>query len=263
MHSQSKIQHTFQRALTSYNKQAIVQKNSAGTLLDHLIDCGINTSLDRIFEFGCGTGFLTQHLTDRFTIGELIANDLVAECQTYLPLCDLSFITGDVDNILMPSECDLICSASCVQWSADLEKLLHRLTDSLNMGGYLAISSFSDNHFKELAILDFQTNSNSNTNNKLNYWSEQVWRKHLKANYKIELITKEEKCLWFDSVRELLLHLRLTGVNGKAGTAWSKHNLEQFEDNYRQNFEVDGKVPLTYEPIYIVACKKSSKIEAS
>lgn len=257
MLSQPKIQQTFQRALASYDEQAVVQKQSASTLLDHLAKCNLGSSLDRVFEFGCGTGFLTQPLSEQFIISDFIVNDLVADCEKYLTFSEISFIAGDVDNILIPSHCDLICSASCVQWSANLATLLNRLTDALNRQGYLAVSSYSSNHFKELAKLEELTTLNNNS--KLNYWSELDWQKHLEPNYDIQLITTEQNSLWFTSVRELLKHLRLTGVNGYAGQHWSKQNLSQFETDYHDNFEVDGKVPLTYEPIYIIARKRSQQ----
>lgn len=253
MLSQSKIQHAFHRALSSYNDQAIVQKDSAATLVEHLVNCGINTSLERVFEFGCGTGFLTQQLAERFSIEELVANDLIAECQTYLPYSNFNFITGDVADIVLPSQCDLVCSASCVQWSNDLSQLLTRLTNSLTDNGYLAISSFTGNHFRELATL--QNQQPSLVAEKLNYWSAQQWRKNLEPNFEIKVITTQEKRMWFDSVRLLLLHLRLTGVNGNAGHAWNKRSLAKFESDYRDNFELDGKVPLSYQPIYIIAQK--------
>ena len=255
MLSQTKIQHSFQRALASYNDHAIVQKKSALTLLSHLVKCDIKPKLTRVFEFGCGTGFLTLPLTQRFTISELIANDIVEECHNYLSRSDLKFIIGDIDKIAIPSNCDLICSASYAQWSTDLEGLIERITASLNEDGYMAISSFSEGQFKELTLLEEQAGLEPTAS--LNYWPEQTWKEHLKSDYEVEIITKEQTCLWFDSVRELLLHLRLTGVNGNAGQTWNKRSLSEFETNYRDNFEVNGKVPLSYEPIYIIARKRA------
>ena len=255
MLSQSKIQHSFHRALTSYNDQAIVQRECAETLLGHIIESRINTTLDRVFEFGCGTGFLTNQLTERLTINELIVNDLVEECQTYLPLSKLSFIDGDIDNIRIPQQCDLICSASCVQWSNDLPALINQLTIALNKDGYLAISSFAESQFHELTLLKGQQSDTANR--KLNYWSQSMWRKQLEPSYHIELIASHQTRLWFNSVKELLQHLRLTGVNGSAGQIWNKQDLIKFENDYRNHFEVNGKVSLTYEPIYIIGKKKT------
>ena len=175
----------------------------------------------------------------------------------YLSRADLNFIVGDIDKIAIPSSCDLICSASCAQWSTDLLGLLKRITFSLNEHGYIAISSFSEGQFKELTQLEEQAGIEPTAS--LNYWSEQTWKDHLESDYEIEIITKEQSRLWFDSVRELLLHLRLTGVNGNVGQTWNKRSLSEFETVYRDNFEVNGKVPLSYEPIFIIARKRALK----
>ena len=252
MGSQSKIFHSFHRALDSYEEHAIVQKNSAANLITHLKNNGCMASLERVFEFGCGTGFLTRHLNQQFKINEFIANDLVQDCQIYLPKSDIQFIAGDVSDIAIPEECDVICSASCAQWCHDLVGLLNKLTKSLVDNGLLAISSFTSGHFKEL--IELQTTEHTN-NPPLNYWTEQTWQEQLEPNYEILTISSEESVLWFDSVRELLLHLRLTGVNGLAGKTWNQQSLTNFENNYRENFEIDGNVPLSYKPIYIIARK--------
>ncbi|MDB4512281.1 hypothetical protein N9060_02340, partial [Arenicella sp.] len=134
-------------------------------------------------------------------------------------------------------------------------KLLNNLTDCIAPGGYLAISSFTEDHFKELTLL--QNQRGTEASEKLNFWASDQWREHLELSFEIKIIATEEKCLWFNSVRELLLHLRLTGVNGNARHTWNKQSLSKFEADYRDNFELDGRVPLTYQPIYIIARKKN------
>ncbi len=254
MGSQTKILHSFHRALDSYNEHAIVQRDSAANLVMHLLNSGCKPSLNRVFEFGCGTGFLTEHLTRQFKINEFIANDLVQDCQAYLPKPEIQFIAGDVDDIAIPDQSDLICSASCVQWCEDLPRLLNKLAKAIRDDGFLAISSYSTGHFKELVTLQNATNTDRQ---ELNYWTEQTWKEHLESYYVVKNISSEESIIWFNSVREMLLHLRLTGVNGIAGQTWNQQNLKNFENSYRENFEVDGKVPLTYKPIYIIARKQT------
>lgn len=256
MLSQSKIQQSVLRALPSYSTEAVVQKNSARKLVEYLIESDLQMSLQRVFEFGCGTGFLTNQLVNQFNIQELIVNDLVEECQTYLPKAlssenEVAFIAGDIDTLHIPEQCDLICSASCVQWSQNLPILLSKLSQSLNKGGCLALSSFSEGHFREI-----NDTLNPNSNNELGYWSIDTWQLQLQDDYELVTIKQEQVTMWFDSVLELLLHLRLTGVNGNAGQSWNQQALSDFETDYIGKFEKKGKVPLSYQPIYIVAYKK-------
>lgn len=258
MHSQSKVLQSFQRALSSYDKEAIVQKSCATKLADYLKESDTPPVLERVFEFGCGTGFLTHQILDQFKVGHYIVNDLIEECEPFItvPSIDHSnseFVAGDIDQIELPSSCDLICSSSCIQWSTDQNKLLDRITFALKEQGSLAISSFSNGHFKELE----SAKKSSLSSEALNYWSNQDWQNYLHPSYDTQLIETHEVTLWFESVRELLLHLRLTGVNGNAGQSWNQQSLLEFEERYRREFELDGKVPLSYRPIYIIARKKN------
>jgi len=258
MLSQSKIQLSFQRALSSYNEAAVVQKDCANTLANHIektIELG---SLKRVFEFGCGTGFLTQQIIKQFSIEEFIVNDVVGDCESFLhssgiqPAC-LDFVVGDVEKIQLPQNCDLICSTSCIQWSKNQKALIDRITAALKSNGVLAISSFSQGHFKQFETLK----SFEQTQQPLTYWSAKTWLDALQDDYKIEHIETTEQTLWFDSMRELLLHLRLTGVNGNTGQNWTQQSLDDFGQAYKEQFSVNGRLPLSYVPIFVVAHKKA------
>ena len=260
MYSESKITHSFTRALASYNQEATVQKECANKLGRYLINClteaGANTKFENVFEFGCGTGFLSQQLIEKLTISKLVLNDLVKESYHHLPpnvqSFGYGFIHGDIDTVKLNNFHDLICSASCVQWSKDLPSLLQKLNASLSKDGYLAISSFTKGHFNELSLLNHKLNEN---NPPLNYWTIEKWQEQLPSCFEIQLIKSDNKTQWFNSVRDVLLHLRLTGVNGNTRRTWHQQDLVQFEREYEDKFSVNKKIPLTYCPIYIIARK--------
>ena len=69
---------------------------------------------------------------------------------------------------------------------------------------------------------------------------------------------EEEVCtLYFDSPLEVLKHLKQTGVTGTEKKVWSRGRLQQFCENYSRLFSNEqGKVSLTYHPIYLLAKKK-------
>jgi len=227
MYSESKITHSFTRALASYNQEATVQKECANKLGRYLINCLM-----------------------------LVLNDLVKESYHHLPpnvqSFGYGFIHGDIDTVKLNKFHDLICSASCVQWSKDLPSLLQKLNASLSKDGYLAISSFTKGHFNELSLLNHKLNEN---NPPLNYWTIEKWQEQLPSCFEIQLIKSDNKTQWFNSVRDVLLHLRLTGVNGNTRRTWHQQDLVQFEREYEDKFSVNKKIPLTYCPIYIIARK--------
>ena len=53
----------------------------------------------------------------------------------------------------------------------------------------------------------------------------------------------------------VLRHLRDTGVNGRAKRPWSRRDLDAFCQNYDQRFGRSGRVPLTYQPVWLIARK--------
>ena len=253
----NRVEQSFKRALTSYNDCANVQKKIADDLVGYLSEAGAPAAFDRIFEFGCGTGFFTQQLLEQHSTETLLANDLVSECEPYINKLaknlniDYRFLAGNIEQLRLPDRCDLICSASCVQWVEDLPTLISTITGRLNTDGWLAISSFGPQHFHELTTLAACKETKS-----LKYQTAQQWQALLSSHYNIHVLQQTKQTLWFDSTRELLLHLRATGVNGNAGQGWNQQKLVEFGQEYQSRFSIDGKLPLSYEPIYIIAQTK-------
>lgn len=264
MHSLSKIQQSFQRALQSYNDNASFQQNIASRLVDLAMNTGLPSNAARSLEIGCGTGFLTKQLVNHVTSRKWFINDLVANCETYIQ--DLiptttrwQFLTGNIEKIHIPEQLDLISSASTLQWVTDLHSLLNQLSQQLNNGGYLLISSFTDKHFTEIRSLQKRLqkqNQQKNINCPMNYWSESQWHSVLDKNYDVLLIETETQVAYFDSVKDLLMHLRLTGVNGNARQNWTQQKLSHFEQLYSQHFQENGQYKLSYNPIYVIAKKR-------
>ena len=262
MHSLGKIQQSFQRALQSYNGNASFQRAITKRLFDLALDAQLPTDLNRALEIGCGTGFLTQQFTSKINTQQLFINDLVADCEDYIQKIipaptQWLFLTGNIEEIDIPEQLDLISSASTLQWVKDLRMLLQQLTQQLNPGGYLVLSSFADDHFKEIRSL--QIHDKQNTRYPMSYWSADQWHSALQADYDVLTIQSEIQTAFFDSTKELLMHLRLTGVNGNARQRWTQQKLNRFAAAYAEQFQVNGKLKLSYNPVYIIAKKKPTK----
>ena len=261
MHSLGKIQQSFQRALQSYNDNASLQRSIANRLLTLALHAGLPTQNHRVLEIGCGTGFLTQQLATQITIEQLFINDLISDCEHYvrdlIPISTQSeFLAGSIEDIKIPKQLDLICSASTLQWVKNLPELLQKLTQQLNTKGYLILSSFTKNHFIEIRSLQ---NDEPDIQYPLNYWSTSQWREALTKDYEVLIIQSKTHIAYFNSVKELLMHLRLTGVNGNSRQRWTQQKFKQFEKAYSEKFQENGKFKLSYNPIYIIAQKRIDK----
>ena len=75
---------------------------------------------------------------------------------------------------------------------------------------------------------------------------------NLENFYGIKLFPLPPEVLWFNSPKEVLKHLKLTGVNAITQGIWTKTKLKNFDCEYRKLFGKDGRVRLTYKPVCAV-----------
>ena len=249
-----KIGAHFRRGLASYAADAGVQAQIATGLAQAVAATSPAQGYRSGFEFGCGTGFLTRALRDRNCCTNWLINDLLPEAQAHIaPLIAghraWKFRAGAVEKLELPQGLDLITAASAVQWVCDVPALLARLTAALTPGGVLALSSFTPRHFVELRAL-------VPGNSGMSYHGAQDWQRML-ASLDLLEVQAAEQVLRFASPREVLLHLRRTGVNATAQVPWSRGHLLTFEHAYRAQFpDGAGGVTLTYAPIRVLARRR-------
>lgn len=248
---QSRVKQSFRRGLDSYHRHASVQADIAAGLVRMLQAQGAPARFEAVLEFGCGTGHLTGQLLQRFAAGSLLLNDLVPEAAVALKAAGAGrarFVPGPIETLPLPQGLDLIASASTVQWIPDLPALMARLAARLSPGGWLAVSGFGRGQFRELAALGSAAAAPS-------YLDAGEWRAVLPQGMEILAIEQRPAVLEFESALMLLRHLRRTGVNGHAQQSWSRRRLREFEETYRARFGRGGRLPLTYDPVLLVARK--------
>ena len=247
-----RVLQSFKRSLNGYHENAIVQAEIAKNLVDHFLATSQRESYSHTFEFGCATGHLSEQLVSRLEIGSFTANDLIEESHHFIePKLNQAagnwrFIAGAIEELDLPENLDLIASSSTMQWISDTPTLLEKLTRSLAPDGWLALSSFQDNHFAELQMMGSRAKAPSYTNG-------EDWPSLVPQNLTIKHIHTEEKKIHFSTVRAMLSHLRQTGVNGNAGQQWGHQKLREFESEYQARFSEERGIFLTYAPVYIIA----------
>lgn len=258
------------RARDSYDQNAIAQARIARHLSDKLQrqkELGyLKGSLDCL-EIGVGTGMLTRLYYPILATDGLAANDngdaglTVSEGgrsgRTSLPhgstltLCDISFISEclpgervicDAETYirsLPPDSCDLILGASVIQWFQSPGRFIEECSRVLRPGGILLLSTFSpDNYYELSTYLDVR----------LNGPDKDGWSLILSRNF--DSYEVEEECIPVDfaTPRDLLYHMKATGVNGVSGdSVASQRSVRQLLGS--------GLTRLTYCPIYLYARK--------
>lgn len=230
------IHNRFAKNLKSYDENAKIQKRMAERLMSFIT----NHSPKKILEIGCGTGFLTKLISENIEFEKFIALDIVEECETYIKNIDtkIIFTPADVEEFLKENDetFDLIISNASLQWVENFENVVFALKNKLNPEGELILSTFGNENFREIYHVLGTT---------LKYYSYN----ELSAMFPDSIIEPEIHIMAFDSPKDVLKHLQLTGVNGVENQVWTKKDLIKFENGYKNL--CNRRPTLTYNPVYI------------
>ncbi len=253
------IEQRFAASAKSYDHYALAQKQVYADLTELLESLG-QRHYNKVLEIGCGTAGLSKYLDERFEVSSWTLNDLGRKMFDKGAFNQprfaeaIHFIEGDAERVDLGQGYDLVVSSSAIQWFHEPKAFLSSLLPRLIEGGVLLISSFGKDNLHEMKSL---------TERGLSYHSKEEYADFLKeAGYEILACQEEYVPLYFASAREVLRHLKHTGVTALGGNGqtnfWTKTKLADFEQAYKQNFSnEEGFVSLTYQPIYLLARKKS------
>jgi malonyl-CoA O-methyltransferase len=163
------VRRAFDRAATSYDAHAVLQREVCDRLLERLDF--VKLAPARVLDVGAGTGYGTQHLRARYSEADLIALDLApamlhaarerfpqpgwaqralarltphASSLTHFLCADLEYLP------FKPSSVDLVWSSLALQWANDLEGTLRDFHRVLAPGGLLMFATFGPDTLKEL-----------------------------------------------------------------------------------------------------------------
>ena len=255
--NKEKVRKHFRRSMGSYDENARVQRAVVGRLCPMAV-AAVERMPRKILEVGCGTGLLTVLLRQAFPGSELHVNDLVEDlCRRTAVANGIPegcCIPGDIERAELPGGYDLIVSASTFQWFTDPEATFRELAENLNDGGCMIFSSFGKHNLREIR----QT-----TGGGLAYRTKEELRDLLSPCFTVERMEEEFHVLEFDNPLSVLQHLKRTGVNVSSDrSVWTKGRVNAFIDEYNTRFTVEGKVILTYHPLYFVCRRKQLKIES-
>ncbi len=150
----------FARHAATYDRHARLQRDIADKLAADL------PALDapNVLEIGCGTGFLTRHLLQRYRRGSVlitdIAPEMVAACRAnFAAAGNARFAVLDGEAPPEDARFDLIVSSMVVQWFDDPARGLERLRSRLAPGGVLLFAASGPDFLvewsNEMRALDF------------------------------------------------------------------------------------------------------------
>ncbi|KAB0614171.1 biotin synthase [Campylobacter hyointestinalis] len=190
-----------------------------------------------IYEIGAGSGVLTKEILGLFkfkniTLNDIYKSDYMSEFNTQI---------GDILEIQIPKDQSLIVSSSVFQWIENLELLRDKISLSLKNDGFLGFCTFIKGTLNELS---------SYTKQSLNYKTEEEILQIFGDKFDILETKTGDFELKFASLKELLTHLKQTGVNNLNGSfKLTKSTYKALESYF------EGEFKLTYS-FMIMICKR-------
>ncbi len=225
----------FHDAHNTYNDNARAQRMIVNTLAGLLSTLNIPTGA-KILEIGPGTGLFTDKYAKVLKPAEVHFVDIaplrpmnVADKEIYFCEDAEKWMRECVDKY------DCILSSSTIQWFANIPEFLYNCSKSLRLGGVVVLSSFLPGNLGELDAL---------RPSPIHYHTETEYREWLEKYFTDIEIHTEKILMEFSSPRELLMHLKHTGV---AGSAPSPHVSPAALRSIHT---------ITYHPIYITATRR-------
>ena len=262
--SKQKIRRAFDRAASSYDAAAVLQKEVCNRLLEKLEYIRLSPRL--ILDAGVGTGEAVAPLMTRYKKARLVALDLsermLAKASGQGSLMRKpDLVCADLEQLpFRENSFDLIFSSLTMQWCNDLEATIQGFLQVLNPGGLLMFTTFGPDTLKELRTcwhhIDDAVHVNQFTD------MHDVGDDLLRAGFADPVMEAEIITVNYDSVDQLMADLRAIGANataegGRAGlmTPSALSRLRQAYDAYR----IEGQLPASYEVVYGHAWKPTAR----
>ncbi|MDX8409857.1 MAG: malonyl-ACP O-methyltransferase BioC [Mariprofundales bacterium] len=154
-----RVARAFDQAARHYERFAVLQQEVAERLDSHLNFTKIAPK--RMVDIGCGTGFLTERLRQRFPRASMVALDVAPSmcriCQQRLGKRRLpwqarrALVAGDALHLPLADGCfDLVASNLTMQWLPDPVAMLREMRRVLAPGGLLLFSTFGRRTLEQL-----------------------------------------------------------------------------------------------------------------
>lgn len=205
----------FPKMYHRYEEYATVQEMVANKLMAKSKIHFENVNI--ILEIGAGTGFLTRQILAYYQGAKIIVNDIYDIRKYIEKQGNMEFLLGDINKILLPQG-DLVISSSALQWVEDLDILFSKLARNYK---YLSVAFYIEDNLREIK---------KHFGNSLPYYSYQEVMEILKTYFKNVEGEQEEVILNFSSPKEVLNHLKNTGVTGSIFKRASIKDIRSFKD---------------------------------
>ena len=249
---------SFSRAAESYDSVAGLQRDIGHGLLTRLpADLAASAWLD----LGCGTGYFSRALAQRFAMADGAAVDIAEGMLKHAqPLAGAKhFIAGDAEALPLRSNSrDLIFSSLALQWCGDFARVLAEAQRVLQPGGVLAFSSLCVGTLQEMRS-SWQAVDGWVHVNQFRHFAD-YQRLCAASGLRVLSLHTEPQVLHYADVRGLTGELKALGAHnlnpGRPGGLTGRARVRSLLAAYEAFRQPQG-LPATYQVVYAVLQKES------
>lgn len=250
------IRHAFDRAASSYDQAAALQRQVAERLVSHL-----HGAPQSLLDLGCGTGYATALFAERFPAAQCYALDLapgmLKTCRQRLP--PVPVLCAEAAQLPLQTEhFDWVVSNLMLQWCNPPVRVLAEIFRCLVPGGQLLLSTFGPATLQELraSFADASPHVSSfPTQAELTDALASCGFVDIECDAHVDM-------LFYPEVKKLLHELKALGAtNAAAGRKrglMGKQRWQQMIDNY-ETLRTEQGLPASY-PTLILRARKPAKL---
>lgn len=247
---------SFSRAAESYDSVAALQRTVGTELLAQLPAV---CEPQRWLDLGCGTGYFSRALGERFAASEGVALDIAEGMLRHArPLAGAQqFIAGDAERLpLQGASCDLLFSSLALQWCADFAAVLSEAERVLRPGGVLAFSSLCVGTLQELRDSWQAVDGFVHVNRFRRF--EDYQQLCAASGMQVASLQTQAEVLHYPDLRSLTHELKALGAHnlnpGRPGGLTGRARMLALLKAYEQFRQPQG-LPATYQVVYGVLRK--------
>ena len=249
------IRSSFDRAASSYDHHAVLQREIESRLLERLEFQRHEPSV--ILDLGCGTGSASRTLAGQYPQAGVIALDWapamlakVGVCQN--PVGGLNTLCADMHSLpLAARSTDLVFSSLALQWSYDIPAVFREFRRIMKTDGMLVFTCFGPDTLHELKQAWRAVDDLPHVNDYPDM--HDIGDELLAAGFREPVMDAERVTLEYPDVMSLMRELKGIGahnvasqrLHGLTGKTSLKKMLQAYEPFRRGN-----RYPASYEVIY-------------
>ena len=253
-----RIASSFSKAAVTYDGMAELQREVGTELLSFLSEGNPDVLLD----LGCGTGFFTPKLKEKYPQANLLNLDLALGmlnfAKAHRPADNTAWLCADAEQLPLANKCiDLIFSTLAIQWCEDLPILFQEIERVLKPGGRFVFTTLGPSTLHELREAWAEADALVHVNQ---FSSEQHIKASLSDRLTMHSLHEERKVLRYRELKELTDELKGIGAHnmnaGQQSGLTGRDKVRRFKAAYEKQRMDNGMLPATYQVFYVVIEKQ-------